>query len=107
MEQEEKLAARPEASLSRADLANAVHRNVGLSVAHSARIVGRILEHMTDVLAGGEHVEITGFGAFEVRQKGERVGRNIKHAVAVRIPPSRVVTFRLSRIVRDQINAAD
>ena len=90
-------------TLTRADLADVVHREIGLSRAESAAIVERTLHHMCESLASGENVKISGFGSFILRDKGERVGRNPKTGVEVPIAPRRVLTFRASQIMRDRI----
>lgn len=90
-------------TLTRADLAEALHRNVGLSRADSARLVEQILDRMCTALSGGENVKISGFGTFALRDKGERIGRNPKTGVEVPIAPRRVLTFRASQMMRDRI----
>ena len=93
-------------TLTRADLAEALHRDVGLSRADAARIVEQILEHMCHALANGENVKISGFGSFILRDKGQRIGRNPKTGVEVPIEPRRVLTFRASQMMRDRIVGA-
>jgi integration host factor subunit alpha len=90
-------------TLTRADLADIVHRKLGLSRAESANLVERVLHHMCHSLAEGENVKISGFGTFILRDKGERIGRNPKTGVEVPIAPRRVMTFRASQIMRDRI----
>jgi integration host factor subunit alpha len=90
-------------TLTRADLAEALHRKVGLSRAESAALVEQILGHMTEALAKGENVKISGFGTFVLRDKGQRIGRNPKTGVEVPIAPRRVLTFRASQMMRDRI----
>lgn len=90
-------------TLTRADLADVVHSEIGLSRAESANIVERILYHMCAALAHGENVKVSGFGSFILRDKGERVGRNPKTGVEVPIAPRRVLTFRASQIMRERI----
>ena len=90
-------------TLTRADLAEAVHRNIGLSRAESAVMVEKILDHMSEALARGENVKISGFGSFVLRDKGERMGRNPKTGVEVPIAPRRVLTFRASQMMRERI----
>jgi integration host factor subunit alpha len=94
-------------TLTRADLAEALHREVGLSRADSAKIVEQMLGDMCDALSKGENVKISGFGTFVLRDKGERVGRNPKTGVEVPIAPRRVLTFRASHTMRERIAAAD
>ena len=90
-------------TLTRADLADAVHRNLGLSRAESASLVERVLHHMCAALADGQNVKISGLGSFILRDKGQRIGRNPRTGVEVPIAPRRVMTFRASQIMRDEI----
>jgi integration host factor subunit alpha len=90
-------------TLTRADLADAVHRNIGLSRAECSAMVESILVHMSDALGKGENVKITGFGTFSVRKKDERIGRNPKTGVEVPIPARRVISFRPSLSVKARI----
>ena len=90
-------------TLTRADLADVVHRKLGLSRAESASVVERVLHHMCESLSKGRNVKISGFGTFILRDKGQRVGRNPKTGVEVPIAPRRVMTFRASQIMRDRI----
>ncbi len=92
-------------TLTRADLAEEMHREIGLSRADSARVVEQILDHMCEALSQGENVKISGFGSFVLRDKGERIGRNPKTGVEVPIAPRRVLTFRASQMMRDRITA--
>ena len=90
-------------TLTRADLADVVHRTLGLSRAESAQLVERVLHHMCHALADGENVKISGFGSFILRSKGERIGRNPKTGIEVPIAPRKVMTFRASQIMRERI----
>jgi len=90
-------------TLTRADLSEALHHEVGLSRAESAQIVEQILTQMCDALSRGENVKISGFGTFVLRDKGERIGRNPKTGVEVPIAPRRVLTFRASQMMRNRI----
>jgi integration host factor subunit alpha len=90
-------------TLTRADLAEVVHREVGLSRADAADMIEQILDYMSDALERGENVKISGFGSFILRDKGERIGRNPKTGIEVPIAPRRVLTFRASQLLRDQI----
>ncbi len=91
-------------TLTRADLSEAVYREVGLSRNESADLVESVLAHMSDALVRGETVKISSFGTFSVRQKNERVGRNPKTGTEVPIPPRRVLVFRPSHVLKDRIN---
>src|SRR4029434_4271098 len=92
-------------TLTRADLADVVHRKLGLSRAESANVVERVLHHMCHALAKGANVKVSGFGTFILRDKGQRVGRNPKTGVEVPIAPRRGMTFRRSQITRHRLPA--
>jgi integration host factor subunit alpha len=92
-------------TLTRAHLSEAVYQEVGLSRNESADLVERVLEEIAASLLKGETVKLSSFGTFAVRQKGGRVGRNPKTGEEVPIKPRRVLVFRPSHVLKDQINA--
>ena len=95
----------PAGTLTRADLSEALHQQVGLSRADSSKLVEQILGHMCEALSNGSNVKISGFGSFVLRDKGERIGRNPKTGIEVPIAPRRVLTFRASQTMRERIAA--
>ena len=90
-------------TLTRMDLAEAVHAQVGLSRNDSAELVEAVLGHISDALVSGESVKISSFGTFSVREKAARVGRNPKTGQEVPIHPRRVMTFRSSHLMKDRV----
>lgn len=91
-------------SLTRAELSDAVHREIGLSRAESAGLVENVLDAVSDALLAGDNVKISSFGSFVLRSKGLRIGRNPKTGVEVPIEPRTVLTFRPSQLLRQAIN---
>ena len=63
-------------TLTRADLAEAVVRKVGLPRNESQDLVELILNEISVTLAAGEAVKLSSFGSFGIREKGQRIGRN-------------------------------
>ena len=94
-------------TVTRAELAEAVYQEVGLSRNESADLVESVLGEMSDALAGGDTVKISSFGSFSVRQKGQRIGRNPKTGEEVPILPRRVLVFRPSHVLKSRINGGD
>ena len=92
-------------TLTRMDIANAIVREVGLSRQDSAEFVDTILDKMADALVAGESVKLSSFGAFHVRDKNERIGRNPKTGQEVPISARRVVVFKASQVLKDRVNA--
>ena len=91
-------------TVTRAQLAEAVYQQVGLSRNESAELVESVIAEISLALERGDIVKISSFGSFAVRQKGERVGRNPKTGEEVPISPRRVLVFRASHALKDQIN---
>ncbi len=91
-------------TITRADLAEAVYKSVGLSRHESAELVESVLREISDTIARGENIKLSSFGSFIVRSKGERIGRNPKTGVEVPITPRRVMVFKPSNILRARIN---
>ena len=90
-------------TLTRAEIAEAINRRLGLSRSESLAMVESILSHMSDALARGENLKISGFGTFLLRDKAQRIGRNPKTGVEVPITPRRVLTFRASQMLKDRV----
>jgi len=93
-------------TLTRADIAEALHRAVGLSRTESLHMVEQILDRMSDALAAGENVKISNFGTFLLNDKPERMGRNPKTGEEATVSARRVVTFRPSQGLRDQVSGS-
>lgn len=91
-------------TLTRADLADAVVRKIGLPRNESQDLVELVLGEISTALARGEGVKLSSFGSFGVREKGQRVGRNPKTGEEVPITPRRVLVFRASNIMKTKIN---
>jgi integration host factor subunit alpha len=65
-----------------------------------------LLKLLTSTLCNGEHVIITGFGTFGVRDKSTRKGRNPRTGEAIVIGPRKAVSFRPSALWKAEVNAA-
>lgn len=93
-------------TITRADLAEAVYTQVGLSRNESSDLVEQLLDEMMDALVEGDNVKISSFGSFSIREKAERIGRNPKTGVEVPISPRKVLVFRASHLLKNKINKA-
>jgi integration host factor subunit alpha len=94
------------ATVTRAQLSEAVYQEVGLSRNESADLVENVLNQIVDSLTRGDTVKISSFGSFQVRAKKGRVGRNPKTGQEVPIDPRRVLVFRASHVLKERINVA-
>jgi len=91
-------------TLTKAQLVESIHNQIGLTKNKSSEIVGTCLEIIKSTLASGENVLISGFGKFCVREKKERKGRNPATGDAMMLSPRRVVTFKCSGKLKNIIN---
>ena len=90
-------------NVTRADLATAVYGVAPMTRREAAQFVDDILEEIASALVKGEHVLLSGFGKFTVRDKGPRIGRNPKTKVETPIPPQKSLVFRPSHIMKRRV----
>jgi integration host factor subunit alpha len=87
-------------TLTKADIVESVHRKIGFSKKDSAEITEKVFEAIKKSLERGEHVKLSGFGKFEVRQKRKRRGRNPQTGEEIEITARKVLSFKASQILR-------
>jgi len=68
------------------------------------RIVNTIFEEITNAMAGGDRVELRGFGAFSVKKRDARVGRNPRTGESVQVEEKHVPFFKTGKLLRDRLN---
>jgi integration host factor subunit beta len=68
------------------------------------RIVTTIFDEIASALSHGDRVELRGFGAFSVKQRDARVGRNPRTGAAVNVAAKRVPYFKTGKQLRDKLN---
>jgi integration host factor subunit alpha len=90
-------------TVTRADLAEAVYRKVGLSRTESADLVESVLDEVCNAIVRGETVKLSSFATFHVRDKNQRIGRNPKTGEEVPILPRRVMTFKPSNVLKQKV----
>ncbi|AMY68160.1 MULTISPECIES: integration host factor subunit beta [Frigidibacter] len=68
------------------------------------RIVNTIFEEITEAMARGDRVELRGFGAFSVKGRDARTGRNPRTGEAVSVEEKHVPFFKTGKLLRDRLN---
>ena len=68
------------------------------------RLVGTILDEIGAALEQGDRVELRGFGAFSVRQRKARVGRNPRTGASVQVAEKKVPFFKMGKGMRERLN---
>ena len=94
------------ATLTKAELSEGLATNVNINRRDAKDFIENLFELVRITLESGKDVKISGFGNFELRDKGERPGRNPKTGEDIPISARRVVTFKPSNKLKDRIEAA-
>ncbi len=92
--------------MTKADIVEAVYKNVGFSKKESTEIVELVFETMRQALEKGAKVKISGFGNFTVRKKKTRMGRNPQTGEEIKISARKVMTFKPSQVLKNSVNRA-
>lgn len=71
------------------------------------RIVSTIFDEITDAMARGERVELRGFGAFSVKRRDARTGRNPRTGETVDVDEKHVPFFKAGKLLRDRLNGEE
>lgn len=92
-------------AVTKADFSDRLFDELGLNKKEAKEVVELFLEEIKDSLAHGEHVKISGFGKFELRDKKSRPGRNPKTGEEIPITARRVVTFKSGQKLKTQVES--
>lgn len=68
------------------------------------RIVNTVFEEVTEAMARGDRVELRGFGAFSVKKRDARMGRNPRTGETVPVDEKYVPFFKTGKLLRDRLN---
>ena len=90
--------------MNKAELISAVAAKTGLSKKDSEKALNATFETITASLEAGDKVQLVGFGVFDVKERGARVGRNPKTKEEIEIPASRVPYFKAGKALKDSID---
>lgn len=77
----------------------------GITKVLASSVVDAVIDTVTDALASGESVKFVGFGTFEIKERHERVGRNVYANKPVFIPATKVPHFTPGKGLKDRISA--
>ena len=87
-------------TITKADLATLLHENLGVNKREAAEIVMSFFDEISEELAKGQSVKLSGFGVFCLRNKNSRPGRNPKTGEMIPVSARRVVMFHPSHILK-------
>jgi integration host factor subunit alpha len=89
--------------MTKAEIVNALCEKVGLTRKEAYDFVELLFDTMKETFSQGESIKISGFGTFNVRQKHSRIGRNPKTGVSLEIKPRKVISFKISTQLKEEI----
>ena len=90
--------------MNKAELINADAEKAGLSKKDTETVVNATIDVIAGTLADGDKVQLVGFGAFEVKSRAERTGRNPKTKEEIKIPASKVPVFKPGKALKDTVS---
>ena len=90
--------------MNKAELISEVVVKAGLSKKDSEKAVNAALDTITATLVKGEKVQLVGFGNFDVKERGVRMGRNPKTKEEIEIPASRVPQFKAGKALKEAVD---
>lgn len=89
--------------MTKADIVKAVQETTNLTLKQSSDMVEEVFEMIKVALEQGDHLKLSGFGKFEVKQKADRKGRNPRTGETITITARKILTFKPSNRLRDSL----
>ena len=89
--------------MNKTELIAEVAKKAGLSKKDAEKALNATLETVAETLVKGDKVQLVGFGAFEVKERGARVGRNPQTKEEIEIPATRVASFKVGKALKDAV----
>ena len=90
--------------MTKAEIIDNIHRTVGLTKKEISLIIDDVFDTMKREVIKGNSIKLSGFGNFDVKTRGRRVGRNLKTGVEKIIEPRVVLIFRPSQKFKQELN---
>ncbi len=90
--------------MNKAELITATAEKAGLSKKDTEAAITAMVDVITAALTEGDKVQLVGFGAFEIKTRAERIGRNPKTKEQIKIPASKVPVFKAGKALKDAVS---
>ena len=91
--------------MKKSELVALVAEQTGLSKKDTEKTIDAAFEAIGDALAAGDKVQISGFGAFEARQRAARIGHNPRTGEEIQIAAARTPVFKPGKTLKDKVGA--
>ena len=89
--------------MNKTELIAEVAKKTGMSKKDTEKALNATIDTIADALASDEKVQLVGFGGFETKSRGARMGRNPKTKETIEIPASRVPVFKAGKVLKDTV----
>ena len=89
--------------MNKTELVNAVAEKAALSKKDAEKVINATVDAITAALVAGDKVQLVGFGAFEVKTRAARQGRNPRTKETITIPASKSPVFKAGKALKDGI----
>ena len=90
--------------MNKNELIRAIANKVGITLKDAGLALDGTIEAITDALNAGEKIQISGFGTFEIKEKGAREGINPKTGEKIQIAASKIPNFKFGKAYKDSFN---
>ena len=90
--------------MNKSDLIAAIAAKTGSTKKDAEATLNAFVDVVTDSLVKGDKVQLVGFGAFEVRKRAARKGRNPQTKEEIKIPASKAPVFKAGKALKDLVN---
>lgn len=90
--------------MNKTELVYAAAEKAGLSKKDTEAAINAAIDVISECLASGDKIQLVGFGAFEVKSRAARIGRNPKTKEPIDIPASKVPVFKPGKALKDAVS---
>ena len=90
--------------MNKTELISVIAEKSGLSKKDSEKALTAAVDAIAEALVAGDKVQLVGFGAFEVKTRAARTGRNPKTNAAIEIPASNIPQFKAGKALKDAVS---
>ena len=90
--------------MTKTDLIAQVAANTEMSKKDAEKAVSATFDTIAEVLCAGDKVQLVGFGVFDIKERGSRIGRNPKTKEEIEIPATRVPVFKAGKVLKDAVS---
>ena len=89
--------------MNKSELITAVAEKAAISKKDAGKALNATIEAITEALKKGDKIQLVGFGTFEIRERGERKGRNPQTKQEIVIKASKLPVFKAGKALKDAV----